>query len=177
MSKFTYKETEVQIEGEPELDGFGAEIKPLCEYGAHRNWWLGNIINKGEARHGDKIFQVIAELGISKQTVQQACSIDRLMSLTIRRPPERLPWTCHLIVAWQTPQRQEELLALAESKHLSTSELRKIVQGDDPETDFAKALESQNRALQKALRIAPEGALDGLLEMENVLARIRKGEK
>lgn len=104
----------------------GDELK---KYEAGIQWWIGDWINYGEARWGEKYAQALEETGFDYQTLQNQAYVARAFEISPRgeKPARRenLSWSHHRAVAALKPAEADELLSRAEAEQLTTREIER----------------------------------------------------
>jgi hypothetical protein len=93
-------------------------------------WWFSDWWAYGERVYGELASQALAA-DANYQTLANTLWVGRQFEPSRRR--ETLSFRHHSEVAALEPAQQDELLDRAEAEHLSTRELREIVQGAKPE--------------------------------------------
>lgn len=88
-------------------------------------WWVGDWINYGDKTYGSTYEAALKVTGLSLKTLQNYASVSRKVESSRRR--ELLDWTTHAEVAALEPAEQDRVLSEAESKQLSTREVRQLV--------------------------------------------------
>lgn len=125
QEKVRFHSTHVDIMGELDYQEWEAVIVQLKSIQGAIQWWLGDLLNYGEARYGETYSQVLDATEYEYQTLAN------FKYVAGRIPPERrkksLSFSHHVEVASLEPPLQEELLREAENLGLSTKELRKRV--------------------------------------------------
>lgn len=91
---------------------------------------IGDWVNAGEERFGEKYAQALSETDFAYQTLANAASIARKIPME-RRRLEKLSGAIHATVASLTPEEQIKWLRRAEEEKLSVRELRLLVKGED----------------------------------------------
>lgn len=86
------------------------------------SFWVGDLLNAGEALYGEQYAQVEAVLGIGHQTLLNLQSVCRRVPKSVRRP--NVTFSAHAEVAALTPNEQRHWLSETEKRALSTAELR-----------------------------------------------------
>lgn len=74
-------------------------------------WWIGDWLNYGEARYGEKYAQAVQELGRSKQVLMNYASVAKRIETSRRR--DEVDYSIHVEVAGLEPGEQERILAKA----------------------------------------------------------------
>jgi hypothetical protein len=87
------------------------------------NFWLGDWLNYGERNYGQKYHEALLMFGDEYEigTLHNIASVAKRVEISRRR--ELLSWSHHEAVASLDEKDQNELLALAEDKNLSTRQL------------------------------------------------------
>jgi len=86
-----------------------------------KNWWLGDWINEGENRWGDKYTQAIEVTGNTLQNLMNYSYTSRNVHFSVRT--EKLSWTHHWHVAKFDEDTQRSLLSYAIDHNLSSRDL------------------------------------------------------
>lgn len=112
-------------------------------------WWIGDWLNYGETRYGDKYTQAVEEFGRKKQTLMNYAYVARRIEISRRR--EIVDFSTHVEVASLEPEDQEKVLAKAAKEHSSRNTVRreaeKIKRASKPkpkETDYVLSLEARS---------------------------------
>lgn len=87
-------------------------------------FWLGDLLELGEALFGEKYAQAIEGTGYAEQTLKNATYVARSIPAERRRPPNLVPFAHHAEVAPLPPDEQEKWLQKCEEQHLTREELR-----------------------------------------------------
>lgn len=88
------------------------------------NWWIGDLVNFGEARWGDELWQAIPE-GVSETMIGRFVAMSRKV-----KPLDRVPsasWTMHSISAKVESNLRKALLNHAVSEGMETDEFREYL--------------------------------------------------
>jgi hypothetical protein len=102
---------------------FGKQLRQVT--GAVQ-WLIGDWLNYGETRYGEKYKEAIEATGYDYQTLANEKQISRRFELSRRR--ENLSWAHHAEVAGLRPDEMgDDLLKRAENEGWSVKELRKVV--------------------------------------------------
>lgn len=88
-------------------------------------FWIGDWINYGEKKYGEKYAQAIESTGYNQGTLQNAAWVASNVEISRRR--EDLPFSHHQEVASLDPKKQEEILAIAKTSNLTRQQLREVV--------------------------------------------------
>lgn len=74
-------------------------------------WWIGDWLNYGEARYGEKYTQAVEDLGRSKQLLMNYASVAKRVETSRRN--EKVDYSIHVEVACLPPKEQVKVLAKA----------------------------------------------------------------
>lgn len=74
-------------------------------------WWIGDWLNYGEARYGEKYTQAVQELGRKKEVLMNYASVAKRVETSRRR--EVVDYSIHVEVASLPPKQQEKVLEKA----------------------------------------------------------------
>lgn len=105
----------------------------LQSIGRAWQWWVGDWLNYGEARYGEKYAQAIDLTGLGYDAVANAAWVAAAVEPSTR--VETLSWTHHRLVAQLDPLAQREWLTRARDEGMSTRELRTAIDQDDPQPE------------------------------------------
>lgn len=106
---------------------FGKLLKNVEEA---RQWIIGDWINEGEKRWGEKYQQAMEETGYEYQTLRAYAYVCANVGLLIRN--QQLTFAHHRVVAPLPPADQSYWLGLAAEKGWDDAELRKQISPKDP---------------------------------------------
>lgn len=112
-------------------------------------WALGDALNYGEARFGNKYTAAMDATGISVERLRNYAWIARKVELSLRN--DKLSWSHHMEVADLPPAEQKEWLAYAVEKKLSTRELRSAI--DAAEEEEKALAETKARRIAQPARV------------------------
>ena len=88
-------------------------------------WWIGDWLNYGERKYGEKYSQALNATDYEYQTLADAKYVASRFELSRRR--ENLSWSHHREVVALPADRADAALDQAEAENLSRNELRRIV--------------------------------------------------
>jgi N6-adenosine-specific RNA methylase IME4 len=88
-------------------------------------WWIGDWLNYGERRYGEKYAQALDATGLDYSTLTGMAWVAKSVETCRRR--QTLPWSHHAEVAALDPAEQDEWLARAEAERLSVHNLRRAL--------------------------------------------------
>jgi N6-adenosine-specific RNA methylase IME4 len=88
-------------------------------------FWLGDWLNYGENKYGEKYSQALDETDFAYGTLRNFASVAAHIELSRRR--DDLDFKDHTEVAYLDPEEQDKILDLAEKNKLSTRDIRKMV--------------------------------------------------
>ena len=112
------------IDADAEVESLEPEVEKLFFMQRNINWWLGDLINFGEARWGDDIWQTIPE-GTSESMLGRFVAGCRKI-----KPTDRVPgasWTMHSICAKVEPTLRKALLNHGAAEGMETEEFREYI--------------------------------------------------
>jgi hypothetical protein len=122
--KFTITRTGLDIRGELTFDewqALGNELAPVAKSIA---FIIGDWINYGQTRYGEKYDEAIRTTGLSYETLAVYSHVARRIEVLSRN--KNLDFTHHKVVAkCKDPQEQRKWLETAEKENLSVARLRK----------------------------------------------------
>lgn len=124
---FTFSETGVDCKDADALtwQEWHSQIKRFFMIERSHQWHLGDLLNLGEARFGDKYHQVINDFGVDEQTIANWKWVSNKVAPAQRR--KELTFQHHLNVAKLEPSDQEKWLEKALKGEWSAHELRSRV--------------------------------------------------
>ena len=93
-----------------------------CQQGAA--WWIGDLLNAGDARFGE-MFSQVCEGAVSADQLQRYESVARRVPPENRRPA--LSWSAHAAVARLSPPLQRKMLDRAERAGWTSAVLNRKV--------------------------------------------------
>lgn len=109
------------------------------------NWWLGDWINAGENKWGDKYTQALEATGNSLQNLMNYAYVSRKIPFSVRT--EKLSWTHHWHVASLDADAQKALLSAAVTHEMSSGQLLSAVK--DYKNNINAKCPKNNDTLQK----------------------------
>jgi hypothetical protein len=86
------------------------------------NWWVGDWLQYGAARWGEKYSEAARITGYDVKTLRNIAYVAKRFDLSRRR--DNLTWTHHTEVAALAPEQQDEWLDRALALRLSPGDLR-----------------------------------------------------
>ena len=124
LGKFDFLPHAVQVKGQPELTEWEGPMQFALWCQRASPWWIGDLLNAGDAKFGEAFSQVCAGY-VSGDQLQRYESIARRVPAENRN--EKLSWSAHAVVARLTGEQQKFMLKLAEDRGWTSEELRKEV--------------------------------------------------
>lgn len=91
-------------------------------------WYIGDLINWGEGRYGDKVYQAADATGLAEGTLQNYASVCGRVAPERRR--EGLSFAIHQTVAYLEPAEQERWLERAEEGGWNVKQLRELLRDE-----------------------------------------------
>jgi hypothetical protein len=131
------------------------EFASVCEFvgklGSAQRWWVGDLVNQGERRFGEDVYQALEGLQMSPEGRMECARVAVAFHRSQRRPG--LSWGHHRAVAarWIGPDRREQLLDRAEGESWGVRELAQAVR--------------DLRALESGLHVEDVKACDELADI------------
>ena len=119
---FVFTPTGLVVEGSPTYEQWEAVGRRLQYVRAAVHWWIGDWLNEGEARWGERYAQAVDLTGYTSQTLMNDKWVASRVQFSRRR--EELPFSHHAEVAALEPRLQDELLELAAQGDLTRQEFR-----------------------------------------------------
>lgn len=122
--KITITDTGLQIHEDLTYDEWEDLGLKLAKVEQSIGFIIGDWINYGEKRYGEKYSDALKRTGLAYDTLVKYAHVAKRVQLGIRIP--NLDWTHHRQVAKiKDPEKQSEWLAIAEREKLSVARLRK----------------------------------------------------
>ena len=115
----------VVVHGQPDYAAWEVMVKQVLYVRAVLPWVLGDLLNYGESRYGEKYAQAIEVTGHEYQTLANYASVCRRVPME-RRQAE-LSFSHHALVASRAPEEQVQLLHTAWDEYMTTAQLRAVV--------------------------------------------------
>ena len=136
LGPFRFGPAGLTIVGRPTVEAFAGPLRFAlwCQQGG--KWWIGDLLNHGDARFGE-MFSQVCEGQVSASLLQQYESVARRVPPENRRP--NLSWSCHAAVARLPSASQRRLLAKAEQYGWNSSILARRARSEIAEAKAAAA--------------------------------------
>lgn len=100
--------------------------KELAQLTRSVQWWIGDWLNYGAHRYGEKYSQALEITGYDYGTLRNMAHVAASVNVSLR--DDTLTWTHHKEVAVLPPEKQAKLLARASEENWSTRTLHRAVQ-------------------------------------------------
>jgi hypothetical protein len=113
--------------GEVGLAEWSALGRRFGEIGRCSQWWLGDWINYGNARFGERYTRAVKLTGYDVQSLMNMVYVASRFDISRRR--ENLSWSHHSTVAALDVASQDHWLARASADKLSVADLRAELRG------------------------------------------------
>jgi hypothetical protein len=94
-------------------------------------FWIGDWVNFGERKYGDKYKEALEITGLKYETLMNISSVCANVGTSLRN--ENLTYNHHVAVAKLSPKQQEKFLKQAEEEQMPVSKLRNLISGRVPE--------------------------------------------
>lgn len=148
----------------------GTTIKMLAK-GAQ--WWVGDWLNFGEARFGEKYSQYIDELGLAQGTIAN------YQSISGRMPPDRrkeeLSFGHHeSVLAVEDPKLQDELLEMAIKENWTREQLRNYIRDLTKKVDTGPV---SKRKIDVKMEYEDEPAEDAVEQLKRSIQKVVESGK
>ncbi|QDT38235.1 hypothetical protein [Stratiformator vulcanicus] len=124
LGPFKLTPTALGVSGSPELEQWGTPLKFALWCQQASPWWIGDLLNQGDARFGE-MFSQVCEGAVSADQLQRYESVARRVPAENR--VEGLSWSAHAAVARLPHKMQREMLARAERLGWTSALLQKKV--------------------------------------------------
>lgn len=111
--------------GSPSFDDWRQVGQWLQFAGGAVHWWIGDWLNYGERKYGEKYAEAVEATGFDYDTLKGDRWVAQQIELVRRR--HNLPFAYHREVAALTAAQQDRLLAKAEKEEWTRAELREAV--------------------------------------------------
>lgn len=153
--KFSITPTGIRFNEELSFDEWDALGQKLAPLGRSIGFIIGDWINYGEARYGEKYERALERTGMTYTTLANFSYVARKVEISLRN--EKLDFTQHYVVAkLKTDDEKRHWLKMAEKHKLSIRRLRKSinfgrlatekeVQGDPADRGYVTYLALLNR--------------------------------
>jgi len=125
IGKFDFLPSAVRVQGRPPLEDWAGPLQFALWCQRASPWWIGDLLNAGDARFGEAFSQV-CEGFVSGDQLQRYESVARRVPPRNRRP--NLSWSTHAVVARLDDHQQRDMLRQAEESGWTSEELRRNVQ-------------------------------------------------
>lgn len=119
---FRITRTGLQVDGEPTCAHWAAFGAALARAEGAVHWWIGDWLNYGEQKYGEKYAQALDGTGFAYQTLRADAYVASRIELLRRR--NNLSWSHHREVAALEPAEQDAMLDLAEKEGLTREGMR-----------------------------------------------------
>lgn len=124
-SGFKLKKSGLIPVGTPTYDQWEECGKFIKKASSACSLWLGDWINYGESKWGEKYSQALDKTDLDYGTLRNASYVSKNVDLSLRS--DKLGYNHHLLVAPLSPEKQSKFLKKAEDLNLSVSELRVLI--------------------------------------------------
>jgi len=119
---FAFGKNRLLIEGDPGFDNWAAFGETLKQVDGALHWWIGDWLNFGEARYGERYAQAIEDTGFAYATLRDDKWVSSRFGVSRRR--DILSWSHHKEVAGLDETEQDKLLDAAIKEKYSVRQLR-----------------------------------------------------
>lgn len=130
----TYSTTHLTISDSITFDEWEMAVYNFSRLGSCWQWWLGDILNRGEELFGEKYAQAMESTTMSYKSLANVCYVSKRFRPEERR--ESLSWSHHKCVApVDNKKKRQQLLKMAEKDDISVKSLFNLIQQDLLEAD------------------------------------------
>lgn len=105
-----------------DLAEWARQGKRLGSIGRGASWWIGDWVNYGNTKFGEKYVRAAQVTGYDVQSLMNMAYVAGRYEFSRRR--EKLSWSHHAEVAGLPQEERDRWLTLAESRHISVHGLR-----------------------------------------------------
>lgn len=124
--KFSITPTGIEFHQELSFEEWNTLGQKLAPIGRSIGFIIGDWINYGDKRYGEKYQEALAKTGLSYQTLMNYAHVARRVEIYLRK--ENLDWSQHATVAkLKTDEEKRHWLDMAEKHDLSVRRLRKSI--------------------------------------------------
>lgn len=127
--------TSLEVKGDMDYDRWEDLVTKLMVTEKSVAWWIGDLLNYGESRYGEKYNQAIEMTGRSVSTLRNWLWVAKQFPPETRR--DTLSWSIHRELAPLDPEERKKWLDAVEEEQWSRGELRYQLSvtpdGDSPE--------------------------------------------
>lgn len=123
--KFKFTSTGLIVRGNPTFQEWEDCGQLLAHIQKCIHWWIGDWLNYGEQQWGEAFAQAVDPSRFAVQTLANDKWVASKIPRSLRK--ETLSFTHHALVAPLEPEERKEWLDKAETKRLTTAELRKQI--------------------------------------------------
>ena len=118
----------ISFTGEVQYDQWHQLLATLSQLEVATQWAIGDAVNFGEWKYGEKYAQAIEATGFSYQALANYAWVARSVPIEARR--QGLSWTHHRVVARLDPAEQKVMLERADNEGWTVEVLTEMVRGD-----------------------------------------------
>jgi hypothetical protein len=168
--KFSITPTGIEFHQDLDFDEWDDLGQKLAPIGKSIGFIIGDWINYGDKRYGEKYDEALAKTGLAYQTLTNCSHVARKVGIYLRK--ENLDWSQHATVAkLKTDDEKRYWLDMAEEHALSVRRLRKSinfgrlatekeVQGDSADRGYVTYLALLNRIRRWWVRETQKAPVD-----------------
>ncbi|MEM1061590.1 MAG: hypothetical protein AAGJ97_04580, partial [Planctomycetota bacterium] len=127
IGAFTLAPNGLKAAGKPSVEDFGGPLLFALWAQSASPWWIGDLLNLGDARFGEHFSQV-CEGYVSGEQLQRYESVARRVPKENRRAG--LSWSAHAAVARLPHAAQRDMLTRAEKFGWTSADLNKKVRAE-----------------------------------------------
>jgi len=141
VGKFTLSKIGIEVVAPPSFDEWQDAVAFAQRAESGVAWWIGDLLNYGEAQFGEMYTQAMDATGLAYQTLADAKYVARRVEFSVRT--ENLSFSHHKIVAAMDQKDQTRWLKKASANSWSSADLRKAIKESNTATIPASPTEPE----------------------------------
>jgi len=106
--------TAMFVEGRPSYEEWAAMLNQCERIYRSAAWWIGDLLNYGEAAYGETYVQAVSATGLAPQTLMNYKAVAK--AIPPEKRVEKVSWSAHRVVAFLPPKEKEKVLRWAEEE-------------------------------------------------------------
>jgi hypothetical protein len=152
--KYKFTKTSIVFNGNLSFEEWATLMQNLKLMNGAVHFWIGDALNFGDRVYGEMYTQAVEDTGFDVGTLMN----DKWVASRIEksRRHESLPFSHHQEVAELSPEEQDQMLELAEIKHLTRSDFRKAIRNFRLSMDLPELSKEQMQSDPEEFRKAQE---------------------
>jgi hypothetical protein len=125
LGPFEFGPARARVHGQPPIDDWEGPLQFALWCQRASPWWIGDMLNAGDARFGERFYQICEGYGVSADQLQRYQSVARRVPPANRRAG--LSWSAHAMVARLPVDEQHAVLIEAERRGWTSEEIRRYL--------------------------------------------------